>query len=785
MIRKADALEYQLSLNAPEQVQFEEGGETLLTPARWTPTLAYSEPVQLAGEWQVAYWPFPAAPEAILAGSCGSLTWEPIQQPGKVFYYDPEENPATVEGWNRVTMEHIDEDDGALLKREVEVPAAWCGKRILLRFEGLFPAGVIYWDGQPVGEQWSGLTPIEVDVTALAKPGARHTVAVRLYRRHSSVQLDMPRHAVEFVGLSRQAFLHAVEPVHIADLRLVPQVDEDLTGGALTGEVTLHNPTADEREVALRVSLLDAGGAVVATEQYEVTLVPGPGQCLPIHLSVEGLQLWNAERPHLYTVSVQLTCKGQVEQVVQQRVGFRRFEIINERALLNGQPVKFRGVNHLTFHPEFGLYTPEPWLRQCLTMMKRANVNAIRTHFFGPPELTDLCDELGIYFLQELPVDWGHSYVADPVHLGPILHRMEACVRRDRNHPSVMVWSLGNENMPQKEETHDIFMEHLRLAQKMVKTVDPTRMTMFPPPGPAGKIKGIFETRYGDLADIHYSFKMIRQFNETGVLTGNPRTWEPTFEEDKTRAQLLAEGWNGVWFSSEYGIINFQADMMNSPYLSIIADILEDPLSGKNTQQVFIDRLTREWGYMRDDPTCLGGAYFPWMASGAGDVWGWTRWGEDADWGVMTGDLTPKPAFWALRVIFSPVRLPERLTWKPGDTEVTFTVYNDYNSVNLSECTFRTQMGGGPPYMGMMREWKDISVSCPPASTVEVTVPIWNPSSLETLEKGSPIVLRCTVLDPTGFRPLAADIVIVPQQVDQEVEAVIPVGPDAPDAMQE
>jgi hypothetical protein len=171
------------------------------------------------------------------------------------------------------------------------------------------------------------------------------------------------------------------------------------------------------------------------------------------------------------------------------------------------------------------------------------------------------------------------------------------------------------------------------------------------------------------------------------------------------------------------------------------------------------------------------------MASGAGDPWGWVRWGEDADWGKVMGDLTPKSAFWALRVIFSPVRLPSRLTWKPGQTEFRFPVHNDYHSIDLRDCTLRTQMGGGPPYMSMLREFKDIPVQCAPMSSTEMAVPLWSENTKTTLEKGNPATLRVTVIDPDGFRPLMADLMIVPEAEEPGEEAVIPLGPDAPDAM--
>jgi hypothetical protein len=326
-------------------------------------------------------------------------------------------------------------------------------------------------------------------------------------------------------------------------------------------------------------------------------------------------------------------------------------------------------------------------------------------------------------------------------------------------------------------EHHDAFWAHMHAFDRLAKKLSPDRFTMFPPPGPANKIKGLLETRVGDVADTHYSFKFVQELNETGKLT-EPKSWQGPFET-LTRQQLLDRGWCGVWFSSEYGLMNYPPDVLNGPYLSIIGDVLENPLSGKNSQQVFIDRVGREWGIMRDDPACLGGAFFPWMCSGSGDAWGWMLWGEDADWGVVTHDLLPKPSFWALRVIYSPVILPQRTTWKPGQTELVLPVRNLYNAIDLSACTFRTMLGGGMPFIGQLRAWKDIPVSCAPGESVEVRVPIWNEKTLEALNSGSPAVCRCVILDPKGYRPITADVLIAPESLQDGRDAEVPIGPDA------
>ncbi|MFW6337254.1 MAG: glycoside hydrolase family 2 TIM barrel-domain containing protein [Phycisphaeraceae bacterium] len=758
---------------------------TTLTPSRFVPILSDPDRVlPLDGEWRVARWPFEVDEAKLAAPPANDTQWETVQQPGKVFYADPEAEEIDHEmpDWDRITLTHIDENDGAVLRRRVTIPAAWAGKRILLRFQAIFPAGRVYVNGTLLADHRSGLTPVEVDATDHVTPGEEAVVAVRLIRRHKYVQMDMVRHAVEFAGIAQSPCLHAVEPCAMTENALRVELHESLDTGRIHGPVTLRNAGNAPAEATLRLRLLDGDQRQVIEQSQSVTVPAAGEQDADFDATVSRPALWNDEFPNLYNVELELTAPGQPRQTLRYRTGFRRLDLSPDGPKLNGNPVKFRGVNHLTYHPQHGMHTPREWLRRSLDLMKKANVNAIRTHFLGDHQLADLCDEMGIYLVQELPVDWGTHYIHDPEWVGPALTRLEGGVRRDRHHPSLMVWSVGNENMPETAEVAEQGWEHMRLYDRFVKTLDPTRPTMFPPPGPANKIRGIFEVRVGDIADTHYSFAHAKEFLEKGEIE-NPRSWEADMEVT-TRDEALERGWSGVWFSSEYGITNLIPDLLNSPYVSVIDDVKEDPISGKNTQQTFIDRLHREWGYMRSEPSCLGGAYFPWICPGAGkgeegNPWGWVRWAEDADWGVMTADLTPKAEFWALRTLFSPVWLPPRMTWREGQEELRFEVTNQFNQLDLADCTLRTQMAGGGGWLGQMRKFKDVPVACPPGETREITIPLWNPQTRKALGKGAPTACRCTLLKPDGYRVVTHDILIVPERIGGREAEHMPVGPDA------
>ncbi len=764
-------IEKQLKTEANETVVFDENHHTVLTSARLIPVPEESR-LMLDGEWRVKYYPFD---ELEAADTAGFEKRETVRQPGKVFYADPEAEKEETPNWNRVSLDHIDDNDGALLSRKIVIPSEWQGRRIFLRFDSIYPAGIIYVNGKKLGAHYSGLTPATFDASQCVSPGNEAVVTVRLLRKHKFIKMDMPRHALEFAGMAQSAYFFATSPCMVADYFLASSLDGTRKKGTVAGTIRVMNPT----EGGIAVSLCCPKGTVVSSCRIE--LIPGKEE-YKVEMTIDAPALWNDEYPNLYKATIELDVAGQDKQRYSYNTGFRCLELSPEGPKLNGNFIKFRGVNHLTFHPEHGLHTPKEWLRQCLKMMKKANVNAIRTHFTGPSDLVDLCDEMGIYLLQELPIDWGTNYIHDPEWVGPALMRLEGAIRRDRHHPSIMVWSVGNENMPESASVAADGWNHLRIYDEFCKQLDPTRPTMFPPPGPANKIEGIFELRVGDVADIHYSFKLQKKFRETGKIE-NPNSWEGDMTTI-TREEALERGWSGCWFSSEYGIFNCCPDILNGPYLSVISDKQAEPLSGRNTLEVFVERLKDEWGNMRRDPTCLGGAYFPWLCGGVGmgpegNPWGWTRWGEDANWGVITADLLPKPQFWGLRALFSPVWFPERAIWKAGDDFISFNIDNQYNSINLGECTFRTQQNAGGSWISMLRQYRDIDVECAPGETVEVCIPIWSEALKKSLNDGGWGLCRVTMLDPAGFCPLTADILVMPEKMHKKEEAAMPIGPDA------
>lgn len=751
-----------------------------------------SAEVSLKGRWQVAYWPFDRPEEQLVAVACDDSKWKSRQQPGKIFYLDPDSDAKRPKNFSRVTLAHIDENDGAVLRRKVMLPPSWKGKKVFLRFDAVYPAAAHFLNGEKIGEHMSGMTPVQYDVTDLVRPGEETLVAVRLYRRHKFVQLDMPRHSLEFGGLSQDARFFAVDPLHIADYHLVSSVEDGYRDGRIAGTVTVRNDGSAAAKGTLELHLKGKGQrdkAALAAVPFEVAA--GASADVKLDQAVENVALWNDERPNLYDLRLALVA-GEANEEVSFKTGFRKLELSPSGAKLNGNPVKFRGVNHLTFNPDTGLYTPKSWLRESLSLMKKANVNCIRTHYAGPDALQELCDEMGFYLIQEIPIDWGTHFIHLDEWIPPSLMRIEAVIRRDRHHPCVMSWAIGNENMPETKAVSAAGWANLQKFEDLANRLDPFHDQMFPPPGPANKIKSLMEIRFGTIGDTHYSFKGARELVETGKVK-NPNSWEA--EKDNgdfytiTKEEALKTGWKGVWFSSEWGIFNNMPDILNAPYADLITDCPTDPLCGDACIDVLMARLNREWGFMRDEPSCLGGAYFPWLCSGAGkgkdgNPWGYVSWGESADWGVVTADLLPKPSFWALRKAYAPVAIPKRLYLQPGATSVVFKARNFYNSYDLSECTLRVNRSGGGTWMSMMNSFIEVPMKAAPGELATIEIPL-SKGLVETIGKGGYAFLRCWFLDPKGFRSNLEDIFVFAESEREKRESAAKSHPSAKNAAKE
>jgi beta-galactosidase len=376
-------------------------------------------------------------------------TWQ-LQGYGTPMYLANRFPPAMGTKRDRIPDIDPDRNEAGLYARTFEVPEHWSGRRVYLVLEGAKAGAAVSLNGRAVGYTQGSFSPAEFDVTDHLVAGHnRLVIAVLRYTDGSYLEgQDM----WYLSGLFRPVYLHAEPLVAVHDVWVRPDLDDTYALGSLGGAITLanHSDTLSTAEVELLVTAPGQVGRRRLTTM-SVDLPAGRLTSVPIDSTVGDVLSWSAETPRLYTVTVVLRVDGDVVQALAVRTGFRRVEIVGEQLLVNGQPITLLGVNRHDFDPDHAWAVPEHRYREDLLLAKSLNINAIRaSHYPNPPLFYDLCDELGLYVMDEADLE-SHGVRRknvpgdNPRWAAACVDRMERMVLADRNHPSIIMWSLGNE----------------------------------------------------------------------------------------------------------------------------------------------------------------------------------------------------------------------------------------------------------------------------------------------------------------------------------------------------
>ena len=357
--------------------------------------------------------------------------WEP-QGFGKPYYFACG-FPAFV-GTEEGHIPQVDESQVYVgqYRRSFATPEIPAGSRAVLCFGGVKSAFRCWVNGAYAGFGKGSMLPVEFDVTDLLHPG-QNTLAVEVRAFSDAVYLE-DQDMWHMAGIYRDVTLRMEPPCALLDV--YAKADSD---GSLRIETETRGGDAVRARLRDGETLLAEGTAA-------------PGQVLTLACPPEHLRLWSAETPNLYTLTVTLLQDSAPADEKTLEVGFRRIEIDGERLLCNGMPVKLRGVNYHAFTPTGGYHVPVEVYERDLTTMKRHNINAIRTsHYPQDDVFYTLCDRLGLYVMDECNVE-SHGVREknvpgnDPLWTAAVVDRMRRMVVRDRNHPCVIIWSLGNES---------------------------------------------------------------------------------------------------------------------------------------------------------------------------------------------------------------------------------------------------------------------------------------------------------------------------------------------------
>ena len=360
-------------------------------------------------------------------------------------YPFPPDPPRVPDHWNPVGS----------YRRSFTVPDDWAGMQVFAHFGSVKSAMYVWMNGQAIGYSQGSKTPAEFNITRFLKPGA-NTLAVQVYRFSDGAYLEGQDYW-KISGIERDVFLVAVPSVHIRDFWARPELDAEYVDGLLTIDVELRSVLA--RPVSayrLTAELLDRNGDPAFDVPLTTTfaLEAAGTDWVTLQGAVPSPRKWTAETPDLYTLVLTLADdEGRTLQVIPARVGFRTVEIRDGMLQVNGVPVTLRGVNRHEHDPHTGRVMSDELMLRDIELMKRYNVNAVRTsHYPSDPRWYDFADEYGLYIVDEANIEsHGMGYDPqvtlgnDPAWMAAHLDRTIRMVQRDKNHPSVIIWSLGNE----------------------------------------------------------------------------------------------------------------------------------------------------------------------------------------------------------------------------------------------------------------------------------------------------------------------------------------------------
>ena len=370
--------------------------------------------------------------EAWTGNSFNDTDWQQMELPG---YWEGKGMP----GFDGVVW----------FRKQIDLPEGWDSNRTFIHFGGIYSAAFIYLNGKYVGYTQGSNNTAEFDLTPYLRQG-ENRLAVQVFRWSDGSYLEC-QDMFRMSGIFRDVYIYNVPKVSVRDHYITSELDpaDGYRSGTMTVKMTVDNRDALSGTKDLHVNLLSPDGKLVATESAEAPYGPEGGQVsAEVTFSLKGLELWSAETPALYTVEVVQKEDGREENAFSTKFGFRDIRIEGPQVLINGEKVLFKGTNRHDTHPVYGRAVPVESMLEDVLLMKRNNINTIRTsHYPNDEKMYAMFDHYGLYTMDEADLeDHANQSISDmPSWIPAFVDRIDRMVLRDRNHPSVIFWSLGNE----------------------------------------------------------------------------------------------------------------------------------------------------------------------------------------------------------------------------------------------------------------------------------------------------------------------------------------------------
>ncbi|HWF20188.1 MAG TPA: glycoside hydrolase family 2 TIM barrel-domain containing protein [Verrucomicrobiae bacterium] len=584
-------------------------------------------------------------------------------------------------------------DKTAALAKEFIIPAEWAGYRIFLRLDAVH-GGTHYWlNGKPLGYSENLFTPVEWEITDVAKLGQTNRLDLEMKVDTASERLSYSSDyaACSLGGVDRAVRIYALPRLHISTMRLDAGLDKDYRDGELQIAFDLDNPDSDvESGLDVSLQLFDATGKSVEHSNPKIALDPLKPGLNPVNIKsrVAHPLKWNAEQPNLYRLVIKLTRNGKLQEQIERNIGFRKIEVIDRQLYVNGARVKLAGVCHHEIDPLTGRSDTMRHAEEDVKLFKSANLNDVRTSHYPPTqEFLDAADRYGLYVESEAPLCW-LSPTKELTNLNAVLTPTSAMIDYNQSHPSIIIWSLANES-----HWSVLFEE----SHKLCRQLDPTRPT---------EINHTFTSEDKVTCEIMNRHYQDLPYDE--ILKDDPRPFmhgECFFLVYHERTDVdIDPGLRELWASGS-------AEPTSNWGMACIAN-----LKAHTGLQPGI--FPGAWSYIYNSSHCIGSELW----AGIDDITylpgGKAISGEhgNAKWGLIDGWRRRKPELELAKFVFSPIWFPVRtLDYKPGQASMRVPVENRYSFTDLSQLDFIWELNGAKG---------KVHTSAPPEAKTEIEIPV-------------------------------------------------------------
>ncbi|MGO4770488.1 glycoside hydrolase family 2 TIM barrel-domain containing protein [Flavobacterium sp. W22_SRS_FK3] len=444
----------------------------------------------LNGKWKFSWSPTPdQRPKDFYKIDYNTTNWKELQVPsnwelngyGIPIYtnitYPFERNPPFINHWDNPVGSY---------KKDFVLPKNWKNRHVYLHFEAGTSAMYIWVNGEKVGYTENTKSPAEFNISKYLKPG-KNNLAVEVYRWSDGSYLE-DQDFWRLSGIDRSVYMYSTNDIRISDFFAKPDLDSNYKNGSLNIDVSLKNlATVSINNQNLEAKLVNASGATIFTKELKVNFEADKTQSVNFFQKVANPKLWSNESPNLYTLLLTLKNeKGAIIETVSTQIGFRKVELKGGQLLVNGVRLMFHGVNIHEHNPVTGHYQDEATMMKDIKMMKQLNINSVRcSHYPNNLLWVKLCNKYGLFLVDEANIEsHGMGVEGQPlIYMNPKtnpgylqewhaahMDRIYSLVERDKNAPSVIIWSLGNESA-----NGPVFHD----AYKWIKKRDSTRLVQF------------------------------------------------------------------------------------------------------------------------------------------------------------------------------------------------------------------------------------------------------------------------------------------------------------------